>query len=224
MKAVVFDLGGTLMQYAGMPDSWVNFYDRGFEAVIQKLNCNISREIVERSLEILKEFNPRINYRETEYTAEHIFTKVFEGWHVAIPIQSGIETFWEGLTLKAEIYPDTIDTLRSLKEKGYCLATLTDLPNGMPDELFRRDLSELLAYFDYYVSSSVAGYRKPNSKGLQMISERFAIPITELVFVGDEDKDRKTALNAGCKFVRMQRVGKSEEGIRSLYELLEMLE
>lgn len=57
-----------------------------------------------------------------------------------------------------------------------------------------------------------------------MISERFAIPITELVFVGDEDKDRKTALNSGCKFVRMQRVGKSEEGIRSLYELLEMLE
>ena len=31
----------------------------------------------------------------------------------------------------------------------------------------------LLGYFDYYVSSSVAGYRKPNCKGLQMISEKY---------------------------------------------------
>ncbi|MEY8326182.1 hypothetical protein AALB47_20070 [Lachnospiraceae bacterium 54-11] len=31
----------------------------------------------------------------------------------------------------------------------------------------------LLGYFDYYVSSSVAGYRKPNYKGLQMISEKY---------------------------------------------------
>lgn len=26
-----------------------------------------------------------------------------------------------------------------------------------------------------------------------MISERFSVPITELIFVGDEEKDRRTA-------------------------------
>ena len=44
------------------------------------------------------------------------------------------------------------------------MAALTDLPSAMPDEIFRRDISELLGYFDYYVSSTVAGYRKPNCK------------------------------------------------------------
>lgn len=223
MKVVAFDLGGTLMQYAGMPDSWVDFYNQGFEAIIQKFNCNISTETVETSLQMLKDFNPRINYREIEYSAEFIFTKILENWHIDIPIQSCIETFWGGLKLKAEIYPDTIDVLQKLKEKGYVIATLTDLPSAMPDVIFRRDISELLGYFDYYVSSSVAGYRKPNSKGLQMISEKFATPITELVFVGDEEKDRKTAFNAHCKFVRIQCADKSEGSISNLYELLTKL-
>lgn len=33
MKVIVFDLGGTLMQYVGMPYSWVEFYTKGFEMI-----------------------------------------------------------------------------------------------------------------------------------------------------------------------------------------------
>ncbi|WP_171905713.1 HAD family hydrolase [Eisenbergiella tayi] len=119
---------------------------------------------------------------------------------------------------------DTLDVLQKLKEKGYVIAKLTDLPSAMPDELFKRDISKLLGYFDYYVSSSTAGYRKPNCKGLQMIAEKFGIPITELVFVGDEEKDRRTACNANCKFIQIQRTNQNKESIGSLYELLEILE
>lgn len=31
----------------------------------------------------------------------------------------------------------------------------------------------MLAYFDYYVSSSVSGYRKPNGRGLQINGEEW---------------------------------------------------
>lgn len=224
MKTVVFDLSGTLMQYVGMPYSWVDFYYEGFGAIIEKFKCDVSQEVVEKSVQMLKEFNPRINYREIEYSAEYIFTKVLEPWHIDIPIQSCIETFWSGLQLKAEIYPESIHVLQKLREKGYAIAALTDLPSAMPDEIFRRDISELLVYFDYYVSSSVAGYRKPNCKGLQMISEKFSTPITELIFIGDEEKDRRTAMNANCKFIRIQRTEKSDESIDNLYELPQVLE
>lgn len=64
--------------------------------------------------------------------------------------------------ISQEAYPETINVLQKLKEKGYTIAALTDLPCAMHDEIFRRDISELLGYFDYYVSSTVAGYRKPN--------------------------------------------------------------
>lgn len=224
MKVVVFDLGGTLMQYVGMPHSWEDFYYNGFETIIQKFKVHIPQKVVLKSVQMLKEFNPRVHYREIEYPAEYIFTKVLENWHIEIPIQSCIETFWSGLQLKAEIYPETTNVLQKLKKKGYVIAALTDLPSAMPDEIFKRDISELMDYFDYYVSSSVAGYRKPNCRGLQMISKKYATPITELFFVGDEEKDRKTAINANCKFVWIQRTEKNEESIYNLYELLEVLE
>lgn len=223
MKTVVFDLGGTLMQYVGMPYSWVDFYHKGFDAIILRYNLNISQEVIEKSVQMLKEFNPRISGRETEYSAEYIFTKVLEPWHIDIAVQSCIEIFWSGLQLKAEIYPETTNILLTLKERGYAIAALTDLPSAMPDEIFKRDILELLGYFDYYVSSSVSGYRKPNCRGLQMIAEKFTIPITELIFIGDEEKDRKTAYNANCKFIRVQHARKETDSINNLYELLEVL-
>lgn len=75
LKVVVFDLGGTLMQYVGMPHSWEDFYFKGFEEIIRKFRYPISQEIVEKSFQMLKEFNPRINYREVEYSAEYILSK-----------------------------------------------------------------------------------------------------------------------------------------------------
>ena len=223
LKTVVFDLGGTLMQYVGMPYSWVDFYYKGFESIIQRYHLNISQEVIEKSVQMLKGFNPRISGREIEYSAEYIFTKVLEPWHIDITIQSCIEIFWSGLQLKAEIYPETTNILHALKERGYTIAALTDLPSAMPDEIFKRDISELLGYFDYYISSSVAGYRKPNCRGLQMIAKKFTIPITELIFIGDEEKDRKTAYRANCQFIRIQRVEKQKGSINNLYELLEVL-
>ena len=207
-----------------MPRSWEDFYYKGFEEIIREFRYPVSQEVVEKSVQMLKEFNPRINYREIEYSAEYIFTKILEPWHMDIPVQCCIQTFWSGLQLKAEIYPETIHVLQELKEKGYTIATLTDLPSAMPDEIFRRDIAELLSYFDYYVSSSVAGYRKPNCKGLQMISEKFAFPITRLIFIGDEEKDRRTAMNANCKFIWVRRTEKNKESIDNLYQLWKVLE
>lgn len=211
------------MQYEGMSYSWVEFYQQEIDAIIQKYNCNVSMEDIQKSVQILKDFNPRVSGREVEYSAEHIFSNALEHWNIDTPIKNCIETFWQGLKLSAKIYPDTIEVLKELKEKGYIIVTLTDLPNAMPDEIFKKDISELLSYFDYYVSSCVAGYRKPNCKGLQMISDKYGVPVTELVFVGDEEKDRKTACNANCKFVHIQRTTKSEGSISSLYELLQLV-
>lgn len=223
MKVIVFDLGGTLMQYVEMPYSWVDFYYDGFEAINGKYGFKISEAAIEKSVEILKEFNPRISHREIEYPARFIFEKALAHWQIDIPIESCIETFWSGLKLTAEIFSDTIPVLNILKEKGYIIATLTDLPNGMPDEVFQRDIRQITEYFDCYVSSAVAGYRKPDCKGLQMIADKYSVPINELVFVGDEEKDRQTAVRAGCEFVHIDRTKKSEGSIGNLYGLLEVL-
>ena len=220
MKVIVFDLGGTLMQYVGMPHSWVEFYHQGFKAICRKFDCQVTEDSIERSIQCLTEMNPRVNYREEEYLPEEMFAKALAHWPEKLPIKECVQVFWDGLKLKAELYPDTLSGLLVLKEKGYKIAALTDLPSGFPDERFRQDIAELMGYFDYYVSSAVSKVRKPNAGGLRMIADKFGVSLSELVLVGDEEKDAKTAERAGCLFVRIGRCGEREGSIGSLEELL----
>ena len=223
LKVVVFDLGGTLMQYIGMPYSWVDFYYQGFNAIAEKYCSSFSTDKIQASVDILKQFNPRVNYRENEYSAEYIFSTALDGWDLNVSIQECVETFWKGLNLKAEIYDDTISVINELKHKGYAIAVLTDLPNAMPDYIFKKDIEELLSYFDFYVSSSLAGYRKPNIAGLKMISDKFNTSLCDLIFIGDEEKDRQTAINANCKFIKIDRTKKSDNSIGDLSALINIL-
>ena len=56
-----------------------------------------------------------------------------------------------------------------------------------------------------------------------MIAEKFTVPITELIFIGNEKKDRKKAARPNCQLIRIQRVEKQRGSINNLYELLEVL-
>lgn len=222
-KVLVFDLGGTLMEYKEMPASWIDYYEQGFKELNRYYQCDVSTACIDKSIEILKSFNARIYYREVEYTPEYIFEKVLEHWPKRLPIHECVHKFFEGLELKVNIYPDTIPVLKSLRIKGYRIATLTDLPTAMPDELFKNDIVSLLPYFDDYVSSLSCGFRKPNSKGLELIAKHYEIPVNELIFTGDEEKDRKTASNAGCRFIRIDRNKTGIGDIRDLTELYQYI-
>ena len=46
LKSIVFDLGGTLMEYVGMPLNWSTYYIHGFEKVNEVLNLNLNNTIL----------------------------------------------------------------------------------------------------------------------------------------------------------------------------------
>lgn len=150
-KIYVFDLGGTLMEYKGMPLNWSDFYVGGFSLINQRFNLGLSKTQIDQAVEILKSHNPRICGRQNEILA-------------------------------------------------------TDLPSGMPDSIFKPSITELLPYFDLYVSSEVCGFRKPNKAGLEFIANHFNVPVTDLIFIGDEQKDIDCATNANCKFVHISKI------------------
>ena len=200
IKAVVFDLGGTLMEYKGMPLNWGEFYYKGFQNVSVANGLNLTDDEITRSVDILKAYNPRNSGRENEIAPEVIFADAVSGWKTKPDISKLIIDFFEGLTLDASIFDHSKDLIMECREKGLRVACLTDLPNGMPDCLFRNAITELEPLFDLYVSSQICGYRKPNARGLEYIADQFGIAVSELLFVGDEKKDELTAENAGCSF------------------------
>lgn len=198
---IVFDLGGTLMEYIGMPLDWSEYYYEGFAKVNNILGLHVLEKQLHKSVEILKQYNPRISKREYEIAPEIIFSKAIAEWENKPNIEKVIVTFFKGLKLYAKIYNYSIDILKKCKNFGYKIAYLTDLPSGMPDYIFKAEITEIINLCDFYVSSQSCGARKPNKKGLLTIANFFSVDISELLFVGDEEKDYMTACNAGCKFM-----------------------
>ena len=201
LKAVVFDLGGTLMEYAGMPLNWSDFYICGFEKLNEILKLDLSENELQESANKLKTYNPRISKREYEIQPEVIFNDIISSWEEKPDTNKVIKIFFEGLSLKVNIYEYSIKLLKKWKNLGFKIACLTDLPNGMPDYIFKPAIEKILPYFDLYVSSQMCGVRKPNKGGICYIADAFEISEAEILFVGDEEKDLLTALNAGCDFV-----------------------
>ena len=72
MNVIVFDIGGTLMEYVNMPNVWIDYYDSAFRHVREKLGLPLTDEQLEASIEVLKRYNPRVKYREKDYTPEQI--------------------------------------------------------------------------------------------------------------------------------------------------------
>ena len=206
MAVIVFDLGGTLMEYRGMPPCWADYYPQGFRRLASLLGTEPSPAALERSVKILESFNPRLKYREREVLPEHIFRECLEPWKISgVSYSRAAELFFRGLQLEPFLYPDTLPALQALHSAGHTAAVFTDLPSAMPDHLFRKDLGPILNLVDLYVSSQTCGFRKPNPSGLQRIAEQSGTSVNRLAFIGDEEKDRLTAERAGCRFLKLER-------------------
>lgn len=209
MKVIVFDIGGTLMEYINMPNVWIEFYDSAFRHVREKLGLPLTDEQLAASIEVLRQYNPRVKYRERDYTPEQIFTDAAKEWDFDYSLTEVIDAFFEDMKLTPLIYPETLPVLQKLRERGWKIAALTDVATGMPDSLHKSYFPELMPYFDLYVSSQSCGFRKPDPAGVKVISEYFGAE--PRFFVGDEPKDIQTGKNVGCKTVLIDRKGKNPD-------------
>ena len=189
------------MEYKGMPLNWCDYYYKGFGKVKDTYGLELSEIELQKAAEILKSYNPRISGRELEIAPEIIFSECIANWKNKPNIENVIDAFFEGLSLSAEVSDFSVALLHKCKSHGCKIACLTDLPNGMPDSMFKKAIAEIIDLFDLYVSSQSCGVRKPNKEGLLLIARTFDVDVSELLFIGDEEKDYMTALNAGCNFM-----------------------
>ncbi len=205
IKVIGFDIGGTLMEYKDMPFCWLDYYENALDKAAEKLRLPLTDERKKRTLEVLRSFSPKVNYREVDYTPEHIFRAACAEWDFEFDLENVINKFFAAFNLTAYIYPESLRVLGELRLAGYKIAALTDVATGMPDRLHRSYIPELLPYFDLYVSSISCGMRKPNPKGLNDIAEHFGASPEEMVYIGDERKDIECAHRFGCKGVHIDR-------------------
>ena len=125
-----------------------------------------------------------------------------------------------------ELYPEAIETLRALRERGLELAVVSNF-----DSRLRNILEGLGAasWFDGIFVSSAVGYAKPDRRIFDFVIKSRQLVATNVLHVGDSvTNDIGGATNAGVKAILVDRKGAHEADtiprVASLNEILAYLD
>ncbi len=229
MKAVVFDIGQTLVEYK-KPLNWSKLYRPAFESISDKCGYTFSDSHYQHALRVLSQYNTREYPRDYEVTSDRIFSEILSGMDIPMEDIEQVKLhFYSYFRQDAALFPEVEETIKILYDKGILLGTLSDVAYGMDNIYALEDIKAIIKYIDYPLTSNDVGYRKPRAEGLKLLAEKMQVDMKEMIFVGDEEKDIMCAANAGVYSVLINRsneiknYGQNKE-IRSLDELLTMFE
>jgi len=229
LKAIGFDLGETLIHYAGLPLNWQGLYGQALARVAEACGHPITEADIRVGEAILGRYNTRLHPRLQEVTAGHIFAEVLAAW--GFPTVGGcdqVEDAFFGFFQQAyAAYPDTHPALQALQNQGIKVGVLTDAPYGMPRRFVERDLAPIAEHLDATLTSVEIGHRKPHPSGYLALAERLGVEPSDVAYVGNEEKDIVGANVAGMFSVLIDRTGSGADfgqkrTITSLRELAEL--
>ena len=225
IKAVIFDIGQTLVQYKN-PLNWSKLYRPAFQSVADKCGYRFSEGQLQHAGNVLTKYNTRINPRIHEVSSDQIFTEILDG--MGLPkedIERVKNHFFSYFRQDISLYPEVEETLKTLVEKKIVLGTLSDVAYGMDNVYALEDIDAIRKYIDYPLTSNDVGFRKPSTKGLEMLADKMQIDLSEMIFVGDEEKDIICANNAGAYSVLINRdnTDKDYGQDREIHSLKEVL-
>ena len=188
IKAVGFDVGHTLIKYNN-PLNWQGLYRSGLEHAAAASCIALSEDMILSATEVLLKYNTRVNYREWETTSDNIFNEILTRWGIPTDLYNFKYGFYSFFKADVEPYPETIDTMKKLKQHRIKIGILTDVAYGMDNEFSLADISVLSDFIDVSVTSVDVGYRKPNSAGYLKLLDSLGVYPDEMIFIGDEEKD-----------------------------------
>lgn len=221
VKAVLFDLGGTLVRTADIPE----IYRRILDAIGVKVSPD---EVLKAHRANGKEFDPVEGMVEM---GRDFWIK----WNLKVLERVGIkenreflarkidELWWEHANL--EVYQDVRATLAQLKAKGIKTGVVT---NGLQAD-YQQILSKLglTDSFDTVVGIDTCNTAKPDEKIFLYALDKLHVRPEEAIFVGNSvEYDYEGAKEAGLKPLiinRDERTPMNADTIRSLTEVLSLL-
>lgn len=229
IKAIGFDLGGTLIEYHGLPLDWLKYYEEAFDQVSSSLLLDINKAKIQDAISVLEKYNARINPREIEYSSDHIFTEATQTWTLHEHSVSDVaDCFYRFFHKRARVFPEAPRVLKSLYENKIKIGILSDLATGMPDKLIEEAVELLYSKIDCLLTSNYVGMRKPNTQGYLRLAKEMKINVDEFLFVGDEEKDILGARKAGMTPVLIDRGSHNKDygqayTIGALHDILSLI-
>jgi putative hydrolase of the HAD superfamily len=226
-KAVLFDLGNTLVQYYE-PSEFPSILT---QAIIKVRSCLLEQGLPCDSLDALW---PRVDAENHE--AEDHRVRPLEGRlarifrldldQTADLLESVCRCFLQPIFARGRCYPDTLPVLRKLKCGGYRTALVSNAPWGSPAWLWREELARLglAEWLDAAAFCTDVGWRKPARPIFQFALEQLRLGRHDCLFVGDDPRwDLAGPQALGIEAILIDRQGACSDPatrvIHSLHEL-----
>ncbi len=229
IKAVGFDIGGTLVDY-NKPLNWSGSFKDALKYMCNNTKILLTEERQEQAISILQKYNTRINPREKEVTSDQIFGEIFEKWgEEKSKIFTAKKEFYTFFQREVTTYPDAKKALKYCNDNNIKVSVYTDVAYGMDDEFSLKDIEEISEYIDLKLTSRNVGYRKPNSKGFELMLKTFKCKPEEMLYIGDEEKDVLGARKVGIHTVLINRNNQVKEygqefTINSLEDIITLIQ
>ena len=202
IKAAVFDIGGTLVQY---PLYWRSLYRSALEKTALDCGIALTEEMIISASDILMKYNTRSSPREYEVTSDVIFTEILSAWECQADKEKIKTAFFSFFNSDAAPFPEAREAIMQLKQSGIKIGVLTDVAYGMDNKFILQGISPLSDLIDIVVTSVDTGYRKPHNAGYLKLLEHFSVPPKEMLYIGDEEKDVIGANRLGIVSVLINR-------------------
>lgn len=176
MKAIIFDLDGTLLNSLNDLGTAMNVTLEHFNYPSHPMESyktfvgNGLKKLCERALG----------------THQEQFDLVFEYFLNQYGTQKSV----------AEVYPNVIEVLKELNHMNIPIAVHTNKMQSFTDEIMRTFFKDIK--FTDVVGDREDGLRKPDASHTKQIIKDFPGNVEDVYFVGDSDVDMFTGINANC--------------------------
>lgn len=180
-KLLIFDLDGTLLNTLFDLKNAVNhalnlkkWPERSLEQIRQAIGNGVAK-LVERSVPA---HTPKEEYEETL-----VEFKKFYGTH------------YKDETLP---YRGIVETVNKLHHDGYLLAVCTNKTQKVAEELVNNMFP---GDFDYIQGDQTGIPKKPEPDMIDLILKHFDLAKQEVMYIGDTEVDRQTAVNSNLDYL-----------------------
>jgi len=227
-KAVLFDLGGTLVEYYTSAE----FPEILSAAIREVRECLREAGSLAVSVEDIWARVEKENYEAEGLGVRPLGGRLARVFRLDEPTASPnmmmdlCRCFMKPIFERAQLCEDAVPALRDLRDKGLKTALVSNTPWGSPAELWREEVERLglAGLFDALVFCSDVGWRKPDRRIFEFAMERLEVSAEDCLFVGDDPRwDLVGPAGVGMEAAIIDRRGtlevKDHEPIKSLHEL-----
>src|SRR5215212_8976694 len=217
LRAVIFDLGGTLMYER---NSWAAITAQADEALTnylrqQGMELNLStfpREFRRRLDKYFKKREKDLLETTYSFVLRDILTDKGYGDVSENILRNALDRLFATTQTNWILEEDTLPTLKKLEEDGYRLGLISNAGDDQDVQQLARRF-EITQYFDFILTSAACSYRKPHPRIFELALSNWYFLPSEAVMVGDNlDADVRGAQSVGLYAIWIsRRAGKRTE-------------